>query len=252
MRRTIVVMPTYNECANIESMASRLRAASASTELLIVDDNSPDGTGVLAELIAARDPLVHVLHHGKKEGLGAAYRAGFDWAFQRGYDAIVEMDADGSHRPEQLPRLLAALDDADFVVGSRWVDGGLVVGWPLSRRLLSRGGSAYSRFALGIPQRDVTGGYRAYRADALRELLEASQISHGYGFQVELLWRATRAGLRVVEVPITFAEREFGVSKMSAGIVLEAMLLVGRWGLTSLPGRMRRAPARVEANHVHA
>ncbi|WP_130506878.1 polyprenol monophosphomannose synthase [Microterricola gilva] len=245
-------MPTYNECANIEAIANRLRAASPDTELLIVDDDSPDGTGELADRIAARDELVHVLHRSQKNGLGEAYRAGFAWASLHGCDVIVEMDADGSHRPEQLPGLLAALENADVVVGSRWVAGGEVVGWPLSRHLLSRGGSAYARVALGIPQRDVTGGYRAYRAEALTALLSSSQISHGYGFQVELLWRAVRSGLRVTEVPISFAERQLGVSKMSAGIVLEAMLLVTRWGLTSIPERLRRSPTTPETDHVHA
>ena len=240
MTRTIVIMPTYDERANLGGVAARLREAAPEVELLVVDDDSPDGTGLLADELATADPLVHVLHRHSKEGLGAAYRAGFAWALERGYDVLVEMDADGSHLPEQLPRLLAGLDRADVVVGSRWVDGGEVVGWPLHRRLISLGGSAYARLALGLPQRDVTGGYRAFRAEALERLRPAELRSQGYSFQVELLWQAEEAGLRIVEVPITFVERALGRSKMSGAIVLEAMLRVGRWGLASLPARMSR------------
>ena len=171
-----------------------------------------------------------MLHRPSKAGLGAAYLAGFAWGLEREYDVLVEMDADGSHRPEELPRLLALIPPADVVLGSRWVSGGSVVNWPATRRLLSRGGSLYTRLALGIPTRDATGGFRAYRASALRALDLDSVESNGYCFQIDLLWRALQRGLDVREVPITFVEREAGTSKMSGGIVREALLNVTRWG----------------------
>ncbi|WP_394551998.1 polyprenol monophosphomannose synthase [Agromyces sp. MMS24-JH15] len=233
MSGTLVVMPTYNERDNIDASVSGVLAAMPDIELLIVDDGSPDGTGGIADGLADLQPRVHVLHRRSKDGLGAAYRAGFAWALDRGYDAVVEMDADGSHRPEELPRLLAALGDADLVVGSRWIPGGSVHGWPVHRRWLSLGGSAYARTALGLTQRDATGGYRAIRSDALRGIRPELLRSEGYGFQVELLWRAVRRGLRVVEVPITFVERTAGRSKMTMRIVLEAMVRVTAWGLSS-------------------
>jgi dolichol-phosphate mannosyltransferase len=199
-------------------------------DVLIADDNSPDGTGLLADDLATRDSHIHVLHRAGKEGLGKAYLAGFAWGLERGYDVLVEMDADGSHRPEELPRLLAQMPHADVVLGSRWVPGGSVVNWPASRRLLSQGGSLYTRMALGIPTRDATGGYRAYRASALASLDLATVESNGYCFQIDLLWRALQRGLVVREVPITFVEREAGTSKMSNRIVREALLNVTRWG----------------------
>jgi dolichol-phosphate mannosyltransferase len=199
-------------------------------DVLIADDNSPDGTGRLADDLAAKDSHIHVLHRAGKEGLGKAYLAGFAWGLERGYDVLVEMDADGSHRPEELPRLLAQMPHADVVLGSRWVPGGSVVNWPASRRLLSQGGSLYTRMALGIPTRDATGGYRAYRASALASLDLATVESNGYCFQIDLLWRALQRGLVVREVPITFVEREAGTSKMSNRIVREALLNVTRWG----------------------
>jgi dolichol-phosphate mannosyltransferase len=199
-------------------------------DVLIADDNSPDGTGRLADDLAAKDSHIHVLHRAGKEGLGKAYLAGFAWGLERGYDVLVEMDADGSHRPEELPRLLAQMPHADVVLGSRWVPGGSVVNWPASRRLLSQGGSLYTRLALGIPTRDATGGYRAYRASALASLDLATVESNGYCFQIDLLWRALQRGLVVREVPITFVEREAGTSKMSNRIVREALLNVTRWG----------------------
>ncbi|MFZ8926923.1 MAG: glycosyltransferase, partial [Candidatus Nanopelagicales bacterium] len=173
---------------------------------------------------------IHVLHRPGKEGLGQAYLAGFAWGLERGYDVFVEMDADGSHRPEELPRLLAQIPHSDVVLGSRWVPGGAVVNWPVSRRILSQGGSLYTRLALGIPTRDATGGYRAYRASALAELDLATVDSNGYCFQIDLLWRALQRGLVVREVPITFVEREVGTSKMSGRIVREALVNVARWG----------------------
>lgn len=251
--RTIVILPTYNERENIGSVVGRIRASTPEVDVLVVDDGSPDGTGEIADALAATDASVHVLHRAGKAGLGAAYRAGMSWALDEGYEAVVEMDADGSHRPEELPALLAALrtvpsgdgaDGADLVLGSRWVAGGGVVNWPAHRRLLSRGGSAYSRFCLGVRARDVTGGYRAFTADALRRIHFGDVESQGYCFQIDMLRRAYDAGLAVVEVPITFVEREHGASKMTGGIVAEAMLRVTGWGIVGLPKRFRKQSKR--------
>lgn len=226
----LVIIPTYNESESLPGVIERLRRAVPDANVLIADDNSPDGTGRLADDLAAKDSHIHVLHRAGKEGLGKAYLAGFAWGLERGYDVLVEMDADGSHRPEELPRLLAQMPHSDVVLGSRWVPGGSVVNWPASRRLLSQGGSLYTRMALGIPTRDATGGYRAYRASALASLDLATVESNGYCFQIDLLWRALQRGLVVREVPITFVEREAGTSKMSNRIVREALLNVTRWG----------------------
>ncbi|MFF1635465.1 polyprenol monophosphomannose synthase [Leifsonia sp. NPDC058248] len=257
---TLVIVPTYNERENVTTIVARVRAAAPEVEILVVDDNSPDGTGALADALAADDPMIHVLHRAGKEGLGAAYRDGMRWALDSGYARVVEMDADGSHQPEQLHRLLDALrpehpehpepaeptragaSGADVVLGSRWVPGGGVENWPARRRMLSRGGSTYSRLALGIPARDVTGGYRAFTADALRRIHFADVESQGYCFQIDMLRRAYEAGLRVSEVPITFVERTHGASKMTGGIVAEAMLRVTGWGIAGLPARFRRHP----------
>ena len=236
--RVLVIVPTYNECENLEPIVTRLRAAVPQAYLLVVDDNSPDGTGQLADRLAAADRQVQVLHRSSKDGLGAAYTAGFGWAREHGFDVVVEMDADGSHAPEQLPRLLTALEDADVVLGSRWVPGGEVVNWPRSRKLLSRGGNAYTRLVLGLPLRDATGGFRAYRRTVLDALPLGEVASQGYCFQVDLAWQAWRRGHTVVEVPITFVERERGESKMSRAIVVEALWRVTWWGLRS--GRSRR------------
>jgi dolichol-phosphate mannosyltransferase len=221
-----------------------VRAALPAADVLVVDDNSPDGTGRLADGLVEGDPQVHVLHRAGKDGLGAAYREGMRWALAAGYDAIVEMDADGSHAPEQLPSLLARLADSDVVVGSRWVTGGRVEGWALERELLSRAGSAYARFALGVPVRDVTGGFRAFSADALRRIDLDAVLSQGYCFQIDMIWHAAVRGLRIAEVPITFVERERGRSKMSGAIVAEAMLRVTGWAITSMPSRISRWRAR--------
>jgi dolichol-phosphate mannosyltransferase len=246
-----VIIPTYNEAQNVAWIVGRVRSAVPEATVLIVDDSSPDGTGEIADRLAADDAAVHVLHRAGKEGLGAAYRDGMRWALGRGHDVVVEMDADGSHRPEELPRLLEGLSHADVVVGSRWVPGGGVVGWPLYRKLLSRGGSAYARFALGVPVRDMTGGYRAFTAEAVDRIDLDAVLSQGYCFQIDMLWHAQAAGLRIREVPITFPERERGSSKMSSGIVVEAMLRVTGWAIGSLPARIRRAfrkdPAAVDA-----
>ena len=241
----LVIVPTYNEVENVGQIADRLHAAVPDAHLLVVDDASPDGTGELADRLAAERAWLHVLHRGGKAGLGAAYVAGFAWAREHGYDVVVEMDADGSHAPEELPRLLSALESADVVLGSRWVAGGRVVNWPRSRELLSRGGNWWTRRMLRLPLRDATGGYRAYRRDVLDALPLAEVASQGYCFQVDLVWQAWRAGRRVVEVPITFVERERGESKMSRAIVLEALWRVTWWGLSS--GRSRRRTDSVAA-----
>lgn len=237
--RILVIIPTYNERENLRLITDRVRRALPEVHVLVADDNSPDGTGEIADELAAADDHLHVLHRAGKEGLGAAYLAGFEWALTRGYDVVVEMDADGSHQPEQLHRLLDALRDADLVLGSRWVPGGSVVNWPKSRELLSRGGSWYTRLALGVPLRDVTGGYRAFRADTLRTIDLGSVASAGYVFQVDLAHRAVAAGLRVVEVPITFEERALGASKMDNHIVREALWRVTVWGAHHRRERLR-------------
>ena len=237
--QVLVIIPTYNEADNVEPIVGRVRKAVPEAHILVADDNSPDGTGKLADELAAADEQVHVLHRKGKEGLGAAYLAGFDWGREHGYDVLVEMDADGSHQPEELPRLLTALGSADLVLGSRWVPGGRVVNWPKSREFLSRGGSAYCRLFLGVSIRDVTGGYRAFRTSTLKALDLAEVASQGYCFQVDLAHRAVRGGFHVVEVPITFVERERGDSKMSKDIVFEALWRVPAWGVISRFNRLR-------------
>jgi dolichol-phosphate mannosyltransferase len=239
VRTVAVLIPTYNERENLPLIVSRLRAAVPEADVLVLDDNSPDGTGAVADQLAADDDQVRVLHRERKEGLGAAYLAGFAWALEQGYDAIVEMDADGSHRPEQLRSLLDALADADVALGSRWVPGGSVVNWPLHRKVLSLGGNVYTRVLLGVPISDATGGYRAYRASSLRTMDLHDVSSAGYCFQVDLVWRAVRRGLTVVEVPITFAEREMGDSKMSQRIVNEALRSITVWGAKYRLGQVR-------------
>lgn len=248
--RVLVAIPTYNERLSIEEAVRRVRAAAPRADVLVVDDGSPDGTGALADALAAADDQVHVMHRTEKAGLGAAYLAAFAWAFERGYDAVVEMDADGSHLAEQLPDLLGALADPSVgvVLGSRWVPGGRIVNWPWHRVLLSRAGSLYSRIALGLPVRDVTGGYRVYRSGVLRELVAGGVESQGYCFQIDLVRRAVHRGHRVVEVPITFVERELGESKMNRSIVTEAMLRVTVWGLERLRPQGRRARAAVRVD----
>ncbi len=251
---TLVIIPTYNERENLPAIAARLMTSLPDVDILIVDDNSPDGTGAIASALSSGHDRVHVLHRTGKDGLGAAYRAGFDWGIERGYDRLVEMDADGSHQPEQLHRLLDALDDSDVVLGSRWTPGGAVENWPLRRALLSRAGSLYARVALGLPVRDVTGGFRAFRASALVTLDYHAVESQGYCFQIDMLWHAYTAGLRIAEVPITFVERVHGESKMSSGIVREAIGRVTVWGLRGLPARVlgTRHPAPVKSIELEA
>ncbi|GLW66366.1 dolichol-phosphate mannosyltransferase [Actinomadura rubrobrunea] len=238
--RVLVIVPTYNERDNIERLVGRVREAVPSVDVLVVDDNSPDGTGKVADAMAAADEQINVLHRTAKNGLGAAYIAGFRWALDRGYDVMVEMDADGSHQPEELPRLLDALTDADLVIGARWVPGGRVRNWPLRREVLSRGANTYARLMLGVPLHDSTGGYRAFRAATLEKIGLDDVDSRGYVFQIDLALRALREGLRVVEVPITFVERTHGASKMNRDIMVEAMWRITQWGARERLGKLRR------------
>ncbi|WP_235736008.1 polyprenol monophosphomannose synthase [Nocardioides alcanivorans] len=238
--RVVMVVPTYNEADNLAWIVGRLRAAQPLVDVLVVDDASPDGTGRIADELAASDSAVHVLHRAGKEGLGAAYLAGFRAALDMGYDVIGEMDADGSHQPEQLHLLLDALGDADLVLGSRWVPGGSVVNWPVGRQLLSRGGNLYVRLLLGIGVRDATGGFRLFRRSALEAIVLDTVESTGYVFQTDLVWRVLRLGLRLREVPIEFIERERGDSKMSGPVARESLRRVTGWGLRE---RLRRGRA---------
>lgn len=240
----LVIIPTYNERENIQRISARVRAAVPEAHILVADDNSPDGTGQLADELAAADDHIQVLHRAGKEGLAAAYMAGFAWGLERGFEVLVEMDSDGSHQPEQLPLLLDALRDADLVLGSRYVPGGEVVNWPKSREVLSRGGNVYTKLALDLPLRDATGGYRAFRAQTLRDLPLQDVASQGYCFQVDMARQAVRAGKRVVEVPITFVEREYGTSKMSSSIVREALWKVTVWGAQERSASVRSRVAR--------
>ncbi len=230
--RVLVVVPTYNEVENLPLIVDRVRRAAPDVDLLVADDKSPDGTGKIADELAATDGAIHVMHRAGKQGLGAAYIAGFRWARENGYDVVVEMDADGSHAPEQLPALLAAMAERnlDVVIGARWVPGGSVVNWPWHRKLLSRAGNVYTRLLLSFPLRDATGGFRAYRRAVLDRLDLDAVASQGYCFQVDLTWRAYQAGFQLGEVPITFTERTIGKSKMSSWIVGEALWRVTVWG----------------------
>lgn len=242
--RIVVIIPTYNEIENVDLAVAAVRIATPEIDVLVADDNSPDGTGHRADEIAAVDHHVKVLHRAAKEGLGAAYRDSFMWAQQQGYDVVVEMDADGSHRAADLPAILNALVDADVVLGSRWVKGGRVQNWPTHRKLLSRGGNVYTKLWLGMPVADATGGFRAFRMSALDAIGIHSVESQGYCFQVDMAWRAVQARLRVIEVPIVFVERERGESKMDQAIVKEALKRVTQWGMTKRKADLRRLLAR--------
>ncbi|BBY28219.1 polyprenol monophosphomannose synthase [Mycolicibacterium sediminis] len=248
MTRTVVVIPTYNEIDNVALIVDRTTSTNPDVHVLVVDDDSPDGTGAAADRIALRLSQVHVLHRSAKEGLGAAYLAGFAWALDQGFDVVVEMDADGSHAPEQLEGLLTAISrGAHVAIGSRYVAGGATVNWPRRRRMLSKTANAYARLALGAPINDITSGYRAYRSEVLADIDFADVHSRGYGFQVEMAWRAIRLGGVVVEVPITFVERRLGASKMDIGTIWEAVTNIARWGvqhrfgITRETGRDRKA-----------
>lgn len=230
-------MPTYNESGNIETAVNKLFANNPGVDLLIVDDSSPDGTGEMADSIAKNDTRVHVLHRLGKDGLGAAYIAGFNWAFERNYEFLVEMDADGSHRAQDLSLLLTAAVDNDLVIGSRYVRGGKTQNWPLHRQILSRGGNRYARLMLGGKLNDMTAGFRVFRISFLKSLDLTTINARGYSFQIEMAYRTLKAGGRTAEVPITFVEREIGDSKMSSGIVMEALILMTKLGIKRVFGR---------------
>ena len=247
--KSVVVIPTYCEAANVTAVLDGVLAA-CDSDVLVVDDNSPDGTAVRVRSHPQYRHRVHLLSRPGKAGLGAAYRAGFTWALEAGYDAVVQMDADLSHPPERLPALLAALDNADVAIGSRYVRGGAVRDWPWSRRLISWAGNVYVRLVLGLPVHDATAGYKAFRREAMDRIGVLDSVSNGYCFQIENTWRACRAGLRVTEVPITFSDRGLGESKMSKDIVREALgrVLVWRWqeltgASVAVPGPSSAEPA---------
>lgn len=242
--RVVMVVPTYNEAANLAWIVRRLRTAVPDVDVLVVDDGSPDGTGRIADELAAADPQVRVVHRTEKAGLGAAYLHGFAVALEAGYDVVGEMDADGSHQPEQLPDLLAALADADLVVGSRWVPGGSIVNWPRRREALSRGGNLYVRLLLGIEVRDATSGFRVFRRQTLEKIDLHTVRSAGYVFQTDLVTRTLRAGLTVREVPIEFVERVRGDSKMSGAVALESLRRITEWGVRERVARARRGGRR--------
>ena len=242
--KVLVIVPTYNERESLPVIVSGIRQAESDVHILIADDNSPDGTGEVADGLSSSDNSVHVLHRSAKAGLGAAYLDAFNWAKSNGYNVVVEMDADGSHRPQDLTKILDALTNNDVVLGSRWIKDGRVVNWAKSREVLSRGGNLYTRMWLGIPIHDATGGFRAYRMSALAVMNTDQVESQGYCFQVDMAWRAVKANLRVAEVPITFVERELGESKMDGSIVKEALWRVTQWGiekrLTDVKNILRR------------
>ena len=234
--RALVIIPTYNERFNIARMIPAVLAQDPSIEILVVDDGSPDGTGAIVDAIAATNPKVHVIHRTEKLGLGTAYIAGFRWALERKYDLVFEMDADFSHNPERLPEFLAAIREADVVLGSRYQDGHVnVVNWPMSRLFLSYGANIYARFVTGLPIFDATGGFKCFRRNVLESIDLNSVKSNGYAFQIEMSFRAWKRGFRLLEIPIIFVDRTEGVSKMSKKIVREAIWMVWRlrwWGMT--------------------
>ena len=244
MHPTLIVMPTYNERENLPRMAQQLLQLPVKVDLLIVDDNSPDGTGQLADDLAAQHPEIHVLHRAEKNGLGRAYLAGFKWALDRNYEFVFEMDGDFSHNPNDIPVLLAAAQDADLVLGSRYINGIRIINWPLSRLMLSKGAAAYVKIITGLPMTDPTGGYKCFRRRALAALNLGAVQSNGYSFQIELTHQLWRQGYRIAEVPIIFTERVQGHSKMSGHIVREALWMV--WRLWFQNG-CRRQPRRASA-----
>ena len=242
--KVLVIVPTYNERESLPVIISGIRQAESDVHILIADDNSPDGTGEVADRLSSSDNSVHVLHRSAKAGLGAAYLDAFSWAKSNGYDVVVEMDADGSHRPQDLTKILDALTNNDVVLGSRWIKDGRVVNWAKSREVLSRGGNLYTRMWLGIPIHDATGGFRAYRMSALAVMNTDQVESQGYCFQVDMAWRAVKANLRVAEVPIIFVERELGESKMDGSIVKEALWRVTQWGIEKRYSDLKRVFSR--------
>jgi dolichol-phosphate mannosyltransferase len=247
----IVVIPTFNERDNLERIVSSIRTVMPAADILVVDDNSPDGTGEIAEKLSRSDAHVYVLHRERKAGIGTAYVSGFGWALERGYDALVQMDADGSHDPAEIPRLLQALQSSDLAIGSRWLPGSSVLAWPISREILSKAANAYTRLMLGFDVRDATSGYKAYRADSLHLIGLERVASQGYCFQIDLTFRAAQAGLTVTEVPITFVNRTRGQSKMSRSIVIEALMRVAEWSIAARLGydsRHRQRPSPMRAS----
>lgn len=242
MSDTLVVIPTYNERITLPEVIARLLAVPVSVDVLVVDDNSPDGTGRLADELAERHSNIHVMHRPAKSGLGPAYRAGLGWGMDRGYDVLVEMDADLSHEPGHLAEMLSALGRADLVIGSRYVPGGGTENWPWHRRMLSSGGNRYVQIVTGIPVRDATSGYRAFRRPVLEEIGLRDLRSDGYSFQLETVLAAWRAGFEVDEVPIIFVERRAGASKISRSIIFEALWRVLIWGLRGPRGAKQRHP----------
>jgi len=241
MNQTLIIVPTYNERENLPRMTEKLLSLSAAVDLLVVDDNSPDGTGKIADELAARHPQIHVLHHSEKNGLGRAYIAGFKWALANHYEFVFEMDCDFSHNPDDIPSFLKAAEQADLVLGSRYEGGIRVINWPLKRLMLSRFAGKYVKVVTGMPFSDPTGGYKCFRRQALQALDLDKIHSNGYGFQIELTHKLWRQGFTVVEVPITFTDRTHGLSKMAGGIVNEAFWLVWRlW----LQNGLRRSPRR--------
>jgi dolichol-phosphate mannosyltransferase len=236
--RSLVVVPTYQEAANVERFLRAVRASAPQVDLVVADDNSPDGTGAVAERVAAELGRVEVLHRPGKQGLGNAYRHGFRWGLDAGYDVIIQMDCDLSHDPAMIPTLLDAVaDGVDCAIGSRYVPGGSTPGWPLHRRLLSRWGNRYTAWVLRLGIRDATGGFRAYRSTTLERIDIDSTQANGYAFQSEVAFRMVEARLRLEEIPITFVDREFGTSKMSVRIMAESMARVTSWGVRA---RLRR------------
>ena len=229
----LVIIPTYNEVDNLERIVTRVHEHNPQVHVLVADDNSPDGTGELADKLAAEDDRIKVMHRAGKQGLGAAYIAGFKWGLEHGYQLLIEMDADGSHRPEDLPSMLKALEEqnADLVIGSRYVKGGKIVNWPVTRQILSRGGNTYIHLVMGLKVRDVTAGYRIFRRATLERIGLDSVQSGGYIFQTDMTRRVNNLGMKIVEVPITFVEREIGVSKMDKNIMFESLSRATSWGL---------------------
>ena len=245
MNDTLVIIPTYNECQNVLKMAQAVLDAAPDADVLFVDDNSPDGTGAVIDQMIISEPHIHVLHRQGKNGLGRAYIAGFKWALERDYDRICEMDADFSHNPKDVPKLLEAADEGDLVLGSRYIGGVRVINWPLSRLILSRGAGVYVKLITGLPFSDPTGGFKCFHRKVL-EAIDLDQIkSNGYSFQIEMTHRAWMLGFRIGEVPIVFEERLIGESKMSKKIIFEALFEV--WRLFFTAGCRRRPPVRPTA-----
>lgn len=246
--KVVICIPTYNERESLPGLLDRTRAVVPEADILVIDDSSPDGTGAYADERAKADPQIHVMHRTAKEGLGRAYLAGFEWAIEHGYSHVCEMDADGSHRPEQLPDLLARADKSDkpeLVIGSRWTDGGEVVNWPKHREVLSRAGNLYIKMWLNLPAKDATAGFRVYRADALKRLDFAAVESRGYFFQVDMTLKMADVGARIAEVPISFVEREAGTSKMSGNIIQEAFLRATKLGMERRGAQLKALRRRV-------